>query len=92
MFDNFMPRTTRAFRIDDRALEALDRLSAKGNISANKYLENLLMSHAKQAGEIPMDAEPLGDPRGGKRVNAGRKAKERNKDVTQESSEDEGEK
>ena len=68
-----MPRTTRAFRIDERLLEALDRLARKGNVSANKYIENLLMSHAKQVGEIPMDAEPLGDPRGGKRVNSGRK-------------------
>ncbi len=68
-----MPRSTRAFRIDERLLEALDRLAQKGNISANKYIENLLMSHAKQVGEIPMDAEPLGDPRGGRRSNSGRK-------------------
>jgi hypothetical protein len=72
MCDAFMPRANRAFRIDDRLLEALDRLAKKGNISANKYLENLLMSHAKQVGEIPMDAEPLGDPRGGKRLGSGR--------------------
>jgi hypothetical protein len=67
-----MPRSNRAFRLDDRLLEALDRLAKKGNISANKYLENLLLSHTKQVGEIPMDAEPLGDPRGGKRSGAGR--------------------
>ncbi len=47
----------------------------KSNISANKYLENLLMSHTKQVGEIPMDADPLGDPRGGKRANSGRPKK-----------------
>ena len=70
-----MPRSTRAFRIDDRLLEALDRLAMKSNISANKYLENLLMSHTKQVGEIPMDADPLGDPRGGKRANSGRPKK-----------------
>lgn len=71
-----MPRSVRAFRIDERLLEALDRLARKGNISANKYIENLLMSHAKQVGEMPMDAEPLGDPRGGKRANSGRKKTE----------------
>ena len=76
MCDPTMPRYTRAFRIDERVLEALDRLAQKGNISANKYLENLLLSHAKQVGEIPMDAEPLGDPRGGKRSGAGRRKKE----------------
>ncbi len=72
MCDASMPRSNRAFRIDDRLLEALDRLAKKGNISANKYLENLLLSHTKQVGEIPMDTEPLGDPRGGKRSGAGR--------------------
>ena len=70
-----MPRSTRAFRIDDRVLDALDKLATKANISANKYLENLLLSHSKQLGEIPMDAEPLGDPRGGKRANSGRPKK-----------------
>ncbi len=75
MCDATMPRSTRAFRLDDRLLEALDRLAKKGNISANKYVENLLMSHAKQLGEIPMDTEPLGDPRGGKRDGSGRKSK-----------------
>ena len=75
MCDAAMPRSTRAFRIDERVLEALDRLAQKGNISANKYLENLLLSHAKQVGEMPMNAEPLGDPRGGKRKGAGRKPK-----------------
>jgi hypothetical protein len=74
MCDLVMPRSTRAFRIDDRLLEALDRLAMKGNTNANRYLENLLMSHAKQAGEIPMDLAPLGDTRGGKRAGAGRKA------------------
>jgi hypothetical protein len=74
MCDLVMPRSTRAFRIDDRLLEALDRLAMKGNTNANRYLENLLMSHAKQSGEIPMDLAPLGDTRGGKRPGAGRKA------------------
>jgi hypothetical protein len=47
--------------------EALERLARKSNISANKYLENLLMAHAKQLGEMPMNAEPLGETRGGDR-------------------------
>ncbi|GAP96093.1 hypothetical protein NIES2104_26280 [Leptolyngbya sp. NIES-2104] len=80
-----MPRSTRAFRIDDRLLEALDKLAMKSNISANKYLENLLMSHTKQVGEIPMDTEPLGDPRGGKRANSGRPKKTESTDETDRS-------
>lgn len=62
-----MPRIVRTFRIDSRVLEALDRLADKGETNANKYLENLLLSHAKLLGEMPMDSEPLADSRGGKR-------------------------
>jgi hypothetical protein len=71
-----MPRINRTFRIDSRVLEALDRLAGKGETNANKYLENLLLSHAKLLGEVPMDTEPLADARGGKREGAGRKEKE----------------
>jgi predicted transcriptional regulator len=70
-----MPRSNRTFKIDDRVLEALDRLAQKSNTSANRYIETLLLSHAKQLGEIPMTAEPLGDTRGGKRQGAGRKSR-----------------
>jgi len=75
-----MSRSTRAFRLDDRVLEALDRLAQKDNTSANRYVENLLLGHAKQLGEIPMTATPLGDPRGGKRVK-GQKASETSDDA-----------
>jgi hypothetical protein len=76
MFCSPMPRINRTFRIDSRVLEALDRLAQKGDTNANKYLENLLLSHAKLLGEMPMDAEPLADARGGKRDGAGRKSQE----------------
>lgn len=62
-----MPRINRTFRIDSRVLEALERLAEKNGTNANKYLENLLLSHAKIVGEMPMDSEPLADSRGGKR-------------------------
>jgi len=63
-----MPRRTRTFKLDDRVLAALEKMARQENVSANKYLENLLFSSAKAKGEIPMDAMPLGDTRGGKRI------------------------
>jgi hypothetical protein len=71
-----MPRINRTFRIDSRVLEALDRIAEKNGASANNYLENLLMSHSKLLGEMPMDSEPLADNRGGKREGSGRSKKE----------------
>lgn len=68
-----MPRINRTFRIDSRVLEAIDRLAEKNGSSANSYLENLLLSHAKMTGEMSMDSEPLPDNRGGKREGSGRK-------------------
>lgn len=66
-------RKNKSFKLDERVLEALDSLAQKHNASINRYLENLLLAHAKQEGEIPIDAMPIGENRGGKRMNAGRK-------------------
>lgn len=63
-----MPRIRRSYKIDERVIEALMRTAAKSNMSANRYLENLLFSHGKTMGEIPFDAEPLGETRGGDRT------------------------
>jgi hypothetical protein len=62
-----MPRRAATYRLDDRILDAMERLARKNNTSVNKYLENLLFAHAKQIGEIPMNAEPLGETRGGQK-------------------------
>ncbi|MBW4505597.1 MAG: hypothetical protein KME64_03675 [Scytonematopsis contorta HA4267-MV1] len=67
-------RKSKSFKLDERVLKALESLAHKRNASVNRYLENLLLSYAKQEGEIPMDAVPIGDNRGGKRKGAGRKA------------------
>lgn len=67
-----MPRRAATYRLDDRILEALERIARKNNTSVNKYLENLLFIHTKQIGEIPMTAEPLGETRGGSRLGAGK--------------------
>ncbi|BAZ10303.1 hypothetical protein NIES4071_21180 [Calothrix sp. NIES-4071] len=66
-------RKNKSFKLDSRVLDALESLAQKRNASVNRYLENLLFSHAKLEGEIPIDAMPIGENRGGKRRNAGRK-------------------
>ena len=66
-------RKNKSFKLDSRVLDALESLAQKRNASVNRYLENLLFSHAKLEGEIPIDAMPIGENRGGKRSNAGRK-------------------
>lgn len=63
-----MPRIRRSYKIDERVIDALMRAAAKKNMSANRYLENLLFSHAKTVGELPFDAAPLGETRGGDRT------------------------
>jgi hypothetical protein len=59
-----MPRKATSYRLDDRVLAALDEVARDGNISANRYLENLLFSHLKQVGKLDMGAQPLGETRG----------------------------
>jgi hypothetical protein len=66
-------RKNKSFKLDERVLKALEALAQQRNASVNQYLENLLFSHAKKEGEIPSDAMPLGERRGGKRNGAGRR-------------------
>jgi hypothetical protein len=73
-------RKQTAFRFDRRILEALELVAREGNISVNRYLENLLFSHMKQIGKIEMGASPLGETRGsdkGERRGAAKKGTKR---------------
>ena len=60
-----MPRKKRSYAIDERLIDAIARAARRSNMSANRYLEQLIFSHAKTIGEIPLDSEPLGELRGG---------------------------
>ena len=60
-----MPRKRRSYNIDERIINVLSELAKRDNMSANRYLENLLFTHAQQRGALPMDAQPLGETRGG---------------------------
>lgn len=70
-----MPRKDKEFRLDDRILDALKHAARKAGMSINGYVESVLFNHLKGAGELPLDAEPLPEARGGARPNAGKKPK-----------------
>lgn len=60
-----MPRKRRSYNIDERVINVLSELAQKDNMSANRYLENLLFTLGQQRGILPMNAQPLGETRGG---------------------------
>ena len=62
-----MPRKRRTYTIDERLIDALAKMAAARNASANRFLENLLWERATADGIIPADARPLGETRGGDR-------------------------
>ena len=68
-----MPRIPFTLRIDDRLIEGFNEAAKKAGLSRNVYMERLLLGHLKGVGEIPIDTQPLGDSRGGKREGTGRK-------------------
>ena len=63
-----MPRKNRTFRIDERLIDGLAQVARLNNMSANKYIENLLLKVCKEEGVLPADALPLGETRGGDRT------------------------
>lgn len=63
-----MPRKNRTFRIDERLIDGLARVARLKNMSANKYMEDLLLKVCKEEGVLPIDALPLGETRGGDRT------------------------
>jgi len=73
-----MPRKDKEFRLDDRILDALKHASRKAGMSINAYVENVLFAHLKGVGQIPIDADPLPETRGGKREGAGKPKTEEN--------------
>ena len=63
-----MPRKNRTFRIDERLIDGLAKVARLKNMSANKYMEDLLLKVCKEEGVLPADALPLGETRGGDRT------------------------
>jgi hypothetical protein len=77
-----MPRIPLTLKIDDRLVEGFKSAARKSGLSLNVYMETLLLGHLKGVGEIPIDALPLGDSRGGKREGAGKPKKSISGDST----------
>ena len=63
-----MPRKRRTYTIDERLIEALAKMAAAKNASANRFLENLLWEKATTDGFISDKEKPLGETRGGDRT------------------------
>ena len=70
-----MPRKDTKLRLDERILDALREKSVESGMSFNALCEGILFSYAKSVGKLPLDTEPLGDTRGGKRSGAGKPKK-----------------
>lgn len=71
-----MPRKNRTFRIDERLIDGLAQVARLKNMSANKYMEDLLLKVCKEEGVMPADALPLGETRGGDRTSSGESSNE----------------
>jgi hypothetical protein len=83
LLDQFMPRKQLNLKIDDRLIPALKKAAnLAGGMSINGYMEQLLMGHLKNLGQLPMDIEPLQETRGGVREKAGRPKKSISGDST----------
>ena len=63
-----MGRKRRTYNIDERLIEALAKMAAAKNASANRFLENILWEKATADGFISSDEKPLGETRGGDRT------------------------
>jgi len=76
-----MPRKKRSYAIDERVIDAISRAAKKANMSANRYLEKVMFSHTQSVGELPIEAEPLGELRGGD-FTSGKKSEESDRTST----------
>ena len=65
-----VPRKNTAFRLDVEAIAAFRRLAKTENMSLPKYVEKVMIEHAKEKGEISQDYELLGETRGGDRTSS----------------------
>jgi hypothetical protein len=72
------PRVPKTFKLDERLIQALNRVAEVTNESAGSYVEKVLWRHLQGIGELPITEEPPKDQRGGKRTNSGRKKRENN--------------
>lgn len=63
-----VPRKPVSYRLDERIIAALKEAARAENTSVNRYVENVLIHHAKSIKAVPMSFEALGETRGGDRT------------------------
>lgn len=66
------PRKPKTYKLDERLIEALERIAESMGMSSGNYVEQVLWRHCQGMGEINPTEQPPKDQRGGKRDRAGR--------------------
>ena len=65
---NQMPRRRTTVTIDEKAIKAIKAMATEVGATFPRYLETLMVSHAKQGGKLPEDYDLIGETRGGAHV------------------------
>ena len=63
-----MPRKRTTVTIDERAIKAIKAMATEVGATFPRYLETLMVSHAKEGGKLPEDYRLIGETRGGNRA------------------------
>jgi len=63
-----MPRKRTTVTIDEEVIGAIKAMATEVGASFPRYLETLMVSHAKQGGKLPKDYSLIGETRGGDRT------------------------
>lgn len=65
---NRMPRRRTTVTIDEEAIGAIRAMATEVGATFPRYLETLMVSHAKERGKLPEDYSLIGETRGGDRT------------------------
>jgi hypothetical protein len=63
-----MGRKGRTFYLDERVIAAIDSAARAAGLTPNQFVEKMGWLYAQLTGRIPLDAQPLGETRGGDRT------------------------
>lgn len=63
-----MPRKRATVTIDEKAIRAIKAMATEVGASFPRYLETLMVAHAKKGGKLPQDYCLIGETRGGDRT------------------------
>lgn len=63
-----MPRKRTTVTLDETAIRAIKAMATEVGATFPRYLETLMVSHAKEGGKLPKDYMLIGETRGGNRT------------------------